>query len=133
MLPLELLEADLDGDGQIELGIKLNIKHGTGVSVDTLLLADREADGELYVYQFLEEDCQAQFMEHLSYEVTEDGIWSQLHFTYEKGRILAGAELQFLQDEIGAFYGSNGTEICGVVNWMPEEGFVLSEITGRQS
>lgn len=160
MIPLELLEADLDGDGQMELGIKLNIKHGTGVSVDTLLLADREADGELYVYQFLEEDCQAQFMEHLSYEVTEDGIWakidgrnagsfleneegrnpyinvacgSQLHFTYEKGRILAGAELQFLQDEIGAFYGSNGTEICGVVSWTPEEGFVLSEITGRQT
>lgn len=160
MIPLELLEADLDGDGQMELGIKLNIKHGTGISVDTLLLADREAGGELYVYQFLEEDCQAQFMEHLSYEVTEDGIWAkidgrnagsfleneegrnpyinvacgaQLHFTYEKGRILAGAELQFLQDEIGVFYGSNGTEICGVVSWTPEEGFVLSEITGRQS
>lgn len=158
--PLELMEADLDGDGQMELGIKLNIKHGTGVSVDTFLLADRESDGELYVYQFLEEDCQAQFLEHLSYEVTEDGIWakvdgkdagpfleneegmdpyihvtcgSQLHFTYENGQILAGAELQFLQDEIGAFYGSNGQEICGVVNWTLEEGFVLSEITGRQS
>lgn len=158
MTPLELMEADLDDDGQMELGIKLNIKHGTGVSVDTFLLADRESDGELYVYQFLEEDCQTQFLEHLSYEVTEDGIWakvdgkdagpfleneegmdpyihvtcgSQLHFTYENGQILAGAELQFLQDEIGAFYGINGQEICGVVNWTLEEGFVITEITDR--
>lgn len=74
MTPLNLLETDLDGDSIEELAIKFNIKHGTGVSIDTFLLADTGKDGELYVYQFLEEGFTAQLAEHLSYEKTEKGI-----------------------------------------------------------
>lgn len=158
MTPLELLEVELDGDGQKELGIKFNIKHGTGVSIDTLFIADLETEGTLFVYQFLEEYCCGQLQEHISYEATEKGVQAkidgkdagafleneegmdpyikvicgaQLHFTYENGQIIAGADLQFLQDETGAFYGSNGQEICGVVNWNPEDGFILTGIFGR--
>jgi len=70
MIPLDLLEADYDGDGAEELSIKFNIKHGTGIYIDTFLMADMEDDG-LYVYQLTEEDLLAQLSKHLTFERTE--------------------------------------------------------------
>lgn len=157
MTPLELFESDFDHDGSEELAIKFNIKHGTGVYIDTFFMADFGKDGELYVYQFLDEDCTAQFQEHISYEVKENGVQAkidgkdagrfleneegldpyisvacgnQLRFYYENGQITAGAELQFLNDETGGYCGWNSSDITAVVNWDDGQ-FVLTDFTSR--
>lgn len=160
MTPLELLETDLDKDGQQELAIKLNVKHGTGIYIDTFLLADFGKDGELYVYQFLEKDCTEQFQSHLSWEVNESGVQAkidgknagrflenekgmdpyrsvtcgaQLRFYYENGEITVGAELQFLNNEAGeygGYCGWNSNDITAVVNWDDGQ-FVLTDFCSR--
>lgn len=122
MILPDLMEFDYDGDGAEELSITLNIKHGTGVCIDTLFMADQAEDGSLYVYQFLEEDFQAQLLAHLTYERTGEGLkafvdgqpagpavaddeasgayervslGNQIHFWYGDCRIFIGAYLEF--------------------------------------
>lgn len=160
MTPLELWESDFDHDGSEELAIKFNIKHGTGIYIDTFFMADFGKDGELYVYQFLDEDCTAQFQEHISWEVKENGVQAkidgkdagiyrenaegldpycsvicgaQLQFYYENGQITAGALLQFLNDKTSGYAGYcgwNNSEITAVVNWTGTK-FVLTDFTSR--
>lgn len=62
-----LFGQDYDGDGQQELAIRLQVLHGTGVYIDTLLMADREGE-ELYVYQYPEEDFFGAVNSHLTCE-----------------------------------------------------------------
>lgn len=73
MIPVKVMESDLDGDGETELAIQLNVLHGTGIYVDSLFVADENAAGELWVYQFLEKDYCAMLREHLGFEQTRDG------------------------------------------------------------
>lgn len=158
MTPLELMETDLDGDSIEELAIKFNIKHGTGVSIDTFLLADTGKDGKLYVYQFLEEDFVSQLAKHLSYEKTEKGIQAlvdgqpagyfienredtdpflkvsigaQVHFYYTEGGIEISANILFLTDEIGAIYEENNNDITADVSWTKDGKFVLTNFSSR--
>lgn len=106
-----------------------------------------EKNGNLLAYSMNGQESRVLFApkEALDWEIRENDhitfsevnvigeeLYAKIRYTYTSN-YMTPLELQFLQDEIGAFYGSNGTEICGVVNWTPEEGFVLSEITGRQS
>lgn len=65
-----LFEQDYDGDGQQELAIRLKTKYGSGFSIDTLLMADREEEG-LLVYQYLEENFFDTIKTHLTYERQE--------------------------------------------------------------
>lgn len=129
MILPDLMEFDYDGDGTEELAITLNVKHGTGVWIDTLLLADQAADESLYVYQFLEEDFLAQLRPHLTYERTEEGLQAyvdgrpagpamandeelgayeqvslgnQIRFYYGDCRIFIGANLEFLSGDAGS-------------------------------
>lgn len=78
MEPVELYEIDMDQDEQSELAMVLNLKHGTGVSIDSFLLGDFNEEGQLTVYQFTQDDFQGQFSEHLSYQKTETGIQPML-------------------------------------------------------
>ena len=158
MTPPDLLETDLDGDSIEELAIKFNIKHGTGVSIDTFLLADTGKDGELYVYQFLEEDFVSQLAKHLSYEKAEKGIQAlvdgkpagyfmenmeesdpflkvsigaQVHFYYTEGGIQISADIMFLTDEYGAIYEENNNDITADVSLTKDGKFSLTNFSSR--
>lgn len=72
MTPLSIVEYDYDGDSSPELAIKFNIFHGTGMSKDSLLIADINDADELNVYQFLASDFALLLRPYLS-SVNIDG------------------------------------------------------------
>ncbi len=92
----EICEADYDGDKETELSIILNLMHGTGVSIDTFFVADQNADGELYVYQYLDDDYLEELRRHLSFAETEAG--TQPYVDGEE------AGFALLADESGKLY-----------------------------
>lgn len=124
MLP-QFLENDFDNDGQTEMAVTFNVKHGTGVYVDTFLMADPAGDGSLYVYQFLEEEFDTFLQSHLTWRRTGSGLqafvdgqgagyvqedneeasWTkvsvgtQVRFLYENGQVYVSAELEFWPDD----------------------------------
>ena len=69
-----LIEKDIDRDGEMELCIIVWLQHGTGLHIENLLLADFNEEGQLYVYEFVQENYTEQLQEALSYEITEEGI-----------------------------------------------------------
>lgn len=69
-----LIEKDIDRDGEMELCIIVWLQHGTGLHIENLLLADFNEEGQLYVYEFAQENYTEQLQEALSYEITEKGI-----------------------------------------------------------
>ncbi len=52
-----IVEADYDQDGENELAIRVYLLHGTGLSVDSLFMADRASDGQWYLFQLLNGEC----------------------------------------------------------------------------
>lgn len=156
---LELLETDLDGDGIHELVIKFNILHGTGIYIDTFLLADMHSDGNLYVYQFLEEDFIAQLMPHVSYLKTADGVQAlvdgqpagyfmenvadlealkeltlapQVRFYYKENAIQISAELLFrLENENALAVWGNNSDITANVTWDNSGEFIFQNFGSR--
>lgn len=159
MIPLDLMEYDYDGDGDEELAIKFNIKHGTGVYIDTFLMADCSQNDGLYVYQFVEEDFTEQLSSHLSYEQTADGlqayvdgqaagapmtdergtgdygrvfIGSQVRFYYGDCRIFIGAELEFWKEnESQAISDFNGWNIQAELSYEDGGQFTLKDFESR--
>lgn len=71
--PPSICEADFDSDGSKELSIILNLLHGTGIYIDTFFVADKDEDGKLYVYQYLDDDYLAALRGHLSFKDTKEG------------------------------------------------------------
>ena len=69
-----LIENDIDQDGKLELCIVLWLQHGSGLHIENLLLADFNEKGQLYVYEFVQEEYTEQLQEVLSYEIAEEGI-----------------------------------------------------------
>ena len=159
MTPLELLETDFDNDGQPEVSIEFNIKHGTGLYIDTFLLADFGSDNQLYVHQFLDEDFTAQLAEHLSFEKTNKGIQplvdgqpagffnenledmdpfygvsvgAQMRFYYEKikNEVQLSGEIMYLIDGYPGNLWSNSFDITATVQWNGKN-FYLSDFTSR--
>lgn len=51
-----IVEVDYDHDGETELAVQIHILHGTGLSVDSLFMADKASDGHWYLFQLLNED-----------------------------------------------------------------------------
>lgn len=152
MILPDLMEFDYDGDGAEELAITFNVKHGTGVWIDTFFMADQAADGSLYVYQFLEEDFLGQFRPHLTYEQTEEGLQAyadgqpagsamaedeelgayeqvslgnQIRFYYGDCRIFIGANLDFWSAE-SAIAGYNDYQIRAEVSYGDAGQFQLN-------
>lgn len=52
-----IVEADYDQDGENELAVQVYLLHGTGLSVDSLFMADKASDGQWYLFQLLNEEC----------------------------------------------------------------------------
>ncbi len=151
----ELMEADLDRDGITELAICFNLKHGTGISIDSLLLADFQNNGA-WGYQFLEADFTEQLTAHLTYERTEHGLQAFIdgapagapvedeeggrifqtvsvgqlvHFTLDETeeKIQIRAELEFWAPDSPGTAEYNGGAIEADVSWTGEE-FSLRDI-----
>lgn len=155
----ELMEADVDQDGQTELFIILWLQKGTGLHIENLLLADFDDNDQLYVYQFLEEDYTAQLAENLSYEKTEDGIQplvngkpagifakhledmepfeaasvgNQMRFYYDKLSQeikLSGQIMLLIDGHPGGLWG-NYNDVTATVQWNGEY-FYLTDFTSK--
>lgn len=150
----ELMESDLDHDGITELAIRFNLKHGTGCSIDTLLLADFQNNGA-WVYQFLEEDFTEQLMKHITWERTGNGLQAYIDgepagepvedeedgrgfqsvsvgqlvdfiFDEAAGKIRIRAELEFQDEDAPGTAGYNGCSITADVVWAKDH-FVLKQ------
>ena len=157
MDPLQLFETDIDYDGKTELAIKFRLQMGTGISIDTFLLADFGKDNELYVHQYLAEEFTKQLAEALSFEKTEDGVQAKvngknagpmmenmegrgafheagigaiMHFYYDnvENEIGLSGDILFFAD--GVTYETNGNDVTSKVNWDGEK-FFLSDFTSR--
>lgn len=120
----DILEGDFDGDGEGELAVILEVKHGTGLYINSLFVADTAEDGEVYVHEFAEEDFTGQLSSHLSYRRTEEGVvplldgepafgtlenrdgmifgsvglGSQMRIRFEDGKILLTGELELWEE-----------------------------------
>lgn len=120
----DILEGDFDGDGEEELAVILEVKHGTGLYINSLFVADTAEDGEIYVHEFAEEDFTGQLSSHLSYRRTEEGVvplldgepafgtlenrdgmifgsvglGSQMRIRFEDGKILLTSELELWEE-----------------------------------
>lgn len=120
----DILEGDFDGDGEGELAVILEVKHGTGLYINSLFVADTAEDGEIYVHEFAEEDFTGQLSSHLSYRRTEEGVvplldgepafgtlenrdgmifgsvglGSQMRIRFEDGKILLTGELELWEE-----------------------------------
>ncbi len=70
----EIEEGDFDKDGTMELALQMNFKHGTGLYVDTFMIADPDAEGNLYVWEYLQSDFTAKAQEHIAGERTDNGL-----------------------------------------------------------
>lgn len=154
----ELMEADLDHDGITELAVRFNVRHGTGCSIDTLLLADFQNNGA-WVYQFTEEDMTEQLMAHITGERAEQGLQAYIDgkpagmpvederegrtfrtvsagqliaFSFEEAdeKIRIRAELEFWDRDFPASAEYNGCSITADVVWE-EDHFELRN-TGCQ-
>ena len=160
MIPVDMVESDFDGDGTPELAMKLNIKHGTGIYIDTFFMADLADDG-LYVYQFLENDIIAQFDKHLSYVRTEHGlqalvdgenagtvledipgqkpydrvsIGNQIRFYLGDERVHVSALLEFYTDDTQDFvFDCNDYDVRALVSYQDGGEFVLTEYESRNT
>lgn len=151
----ELLEADLDHDGITELAIRFNLKHGTGLSVGSLLLADFQNNGA-WVYRFPEADFTEQLTAHLSFERTEHGLQAFVDgepagtpvedeeggrrfqtvsvgqpadflFDGTERKILVEADLEFHDPDSPGTAEYNGCAVTAEVVWTGEQ-FVLNRI-----
>lgn len=158
MTPLDLMEIDLDEDGKQELAIKFNTKHGTGVSIDTFLLADFGKENKLYVHQYLDDDFTDDLGTVLSFEKKENGIQamvngknagyfmenmedvgafnmvtvgSQMHFYYDQieNEIRLSGDIMFMAED-SVSYWTNWNDVTATVNWNGKE-FYLSDFTSR--
>uniref|UniRef100_UPI00286F25F8 M56 family metallopeptidase n=1 Tax=Anaerosporobacter sp. TaxID=1872529 RepID=UPI00286F25F8 len=67
-------EKDYDGDGDEELAIITYFLHGTGVSIYTLYMVDKQADGQWNVYQYCAENYLSQLGEHYETVIDAQGI-----------------------------------------------------------
>ena len=120
----DILEGDFDGDGEGELAVILEVKHGTGLYINSLFVADTAEDGKVYVHEFAEEDFTGQLSSHLSYRRTEEGVvplldgepafgtlenrdgmifgsvglGSQMRIRFEDGKILLTGELELWEE-----------------------------------
>ncbi len=156
----ELMEADLDHDGITELAIRIHIKHGTGCSIDTLLVADFENNGA-WVYQFLEEDLREQLMAHITGERTKNGLQAYIDgepagapmedeeggrtfqsvnvgqlvdffFDEAEGKIQVQADLEFWDEDAPGMAGYNNCSITADVVWL-EDHFELRNTCCQES
>ena len=111
-------EADFDGDDINELAMITYTKHGTGLWIESLYMADQNETGEWEIYEFLESDYCSQLREHFdSVTVGED-----IGFVFDG--VLIGTPELFEQgdsyrydvgDQIEFAYTSYGIEIMAEV------------------
>ena len=149
----EIAEFDCDYDKEAELVILLHTKSGTGYSVDTLLIADRNEEGELCAYELLEQDYLTQLWEHLSYGQTQDGLQAYVdgmrigrpmadktrmeigdlvHIRLDQNRIILSADFTFRGDG-DAIFDTNERAIYAVIDYYDGGSFLLRDFAGKDS
>lgn len=153
MFSINVQEVDLDADGEKEATMILSgILYGTGYFEENLFVADSAENGELIVYQFLNDIYLAQLGEHFSYEKTEQGVqpmldnqpagpfvWNDENFLYERAYLgdvvcfdMQNDVIKLLAEiavrpEGGAIAYYNGQNITATVEYQGGGIFTLSE------
>ena len=157
----QLMENDIDRDGQTELMIWLYLQAGTGLHLENLLLADVNEEGKLYVYEFTWEECENLLLEELTYEITEEGIQPfvngriagrmqphledeepfsgasvgnvlEFEFDHSSGEVILHGDVMFLLEGDPAGLYGNGNDVTATVQWDGKK-FSLSNFTSKNS
>lgn len=128
-------EEDFDNDGEKELSIILNVLSGTGVYIDSFLMADPGENGDLKVYQFLEDDYLTALTSHLTYRQTEDGTQALMDEALVGVPIFADEEKPFDEVYLGEqiYFTSDdaGMTITAPVEFHYEEwGWGIADYNG---
>ncbi len=74
MTPPEIKEEDLDGDGMEELAMILYVRHGTGLRVYSLYVADQDEDGAWKLYYLVPLQYEEALREHIDTLSVEGGV-----------------------------------------------------------
>ena len=74
MTPPEIKEEDFDGDGMEELAMILYVRHGTGLSVYSLYVADQDEDGAWKLYYLVPSQYEEALREHIDTLSVEGGV-----------------------------------------------------------
>lgn len=100
-VPPVLHESDFDNDGEQELSIITYVMHGTGVSIESLFMADRTEGSTWSVFQYRDSDYLPGLEPHFDTKHEADGVRLLFH-----GRAVGVAEevLQEYLDEDYAYY-----------------------------
>ncbi len=157
MIPVQIEEYDYDKDQTAELAVIFNVMHGTGVYVDTFLMADWDKKWGLTVYQFLDDNYLSQLGRHVSFDSDAEGmqayvegveagrkisggtgedaydrvgIGNQIRFMPEGDNIVINADLEFYAGtSVVADY--NGNTISATISYEDGGIFVLTDYTSR--
>ncbi len=70
----QILEQDFDDDGREELAIITYVLHGTGISIRSLFMTDKDSAGTWNIYHLLEEDYIQELTSHFTTQYTEEGV-----------------------------------------------------------
>ena len=130
-------EADFDGDGIIELAMITYVKHGTGLSVESLYMADRNAAGEWKMYEFLHEDDCQQLRKHFDTVIDGDDTWFVFDDEFIGAPELFNNEVQSYRYDVENLirfkYTQDGIEISAEVEgistssgWSDYPGYYIS-------
>lgn len=154
----EIWEYDADGDGKAEAAIRLHLQYGTGISIESFLLADDAENGKLYVYQLLPGEAVSRLISHLSWEITEEGcqpyvngvkagafvrnqdglepfeqaaIGDQIHYYFSEGRAEVSAPIGFLSADVPYAVCHSDHDVTASVSF--ENGrFILSDFCSKK-
>ena len=133
----EWKEADFDGDGINELAMITYVKHGTGLWVESLYMADQNEAGEWEMYEFLHADYCQQLRKHFDTVIDGDDTW----FVFD-GQWIGAPEL--FNNEVPSYrydveniiwfeFTPDGIEITAAVEgistssgWSDDSGYYIS-------
>lgn len=130
MVPPEIKEADFDEDGEAEFAIVTYTKHGTGLSVESLYMVDRDENGEWKMYHLPSELYCETLHEHFDTVSVEGGVRFCLDGQLIGPVDTTGEEYETedyeydVGDQVDFSYGHDGIKIEVEVEGIPTGGML---------
>lgn len=100
----QIMEQDFDGDGREELAVITYVLHGTGMSIRSLFMADKDTAGTWNIYHLPEEDYIQELTSHFTTQYTEEGV--KLIFNGAPAGAAEQVEQEQLDNEYAYYAGS---------------------------